>query len=608
MTLLTGVGESDALAPVLKHYSLVGPLLEAQFGGTPIVFANFPRGFDADPNWHITDVPLSENKLLWCVHRYFALEFHSWAPLSSDENRLRFARIILALPDGPFERVKEAALALRATLFEAHVETIVLVDGRGGIALWIPLADAPLADTVRSWLHQVCAKAVDRHPKLLTTEPNTHRDGRVHIHVASNARHHYSALPYSLRGMDGLPVCTPIAWEELGAIDAVASTVSSFPERLKKHGDVFAQQLAVIANQTFPALAAPFEGVSQGHTPEPRGRIINAAIAILNDGKPRTADELLEEAIEKKLIPATTQRKYIYSALIEYIARAMGRNRKPPIVQDAQRRFRINEPPDDWPDLVPLSQPVVDDATRALCDRLETTSTGDDPTAFEIAVCDAFAHLGFLTQHLGGRGQADGVADAILGQLAYRVVLECKTAKTIVTEPDCAEVAKEVVALKGAYGILVGPAFSDETELLSELQTHRVTALTVPDLQTLLQLAANPLEIEEILAPGYASDVLPDFLWNRRHGKTKRVATVAAILREEGWKAQTVAAEQGGSQNAPLLTIDAAMLLVDEALRARGSTQACTREEVVSAFAWLTSPVTGAAALWSDGIVILHPM
>jgi hypothetical protein len=41
--------------------------------------------------------------------------------------------------------------------------------------------------------------------------------------------------------------------------------------------------------------------------------------------------------------------------------------------------------------------------------------------------------------------------------------------------------------------------------------------------------------------------------------------------------------------------LDAAMLLVDQALRAAGSTQACTREEVEAAFTHHTDPLIGFA-------------
>jgi len=113
-------------------------------------------------------------------------------------------------------------------------------------------------------------------------------------------------------------------------------------------------------------------------TPEPRGHIITAAIDILGDGKPRDAKQLLAEALDRKLVPADTTYHYVYTALIEYIARQLGRGRKPPIVQDALRRFRINEPLDDWPD-VPSAPAIGDTEIGELCERLEATGHGDDP-------------------------------------------------------------------------------------------------------------------------------------------------------------------------------------------------------------------------------------
>lgn len=574
--------------------------------GAPIVYRNYPNGIDKTGLFYVTAVPLSVNKLLWLIHGKYAIEFYTWAPLEADSDRLRFARILLEPPKGvTFERVKLAALALRGLLFAQHkLEAVPILDGGDGIALWIPLADAPHALDIRDWLHAVANHAAMLHPDLISTQQNTHADGRVHVHVSSNARGHYSAVPYSLRAQ-GLTVCTPIHWEELGAFaSAHAVHASDIPARLHGHGDVFARELAPIASQTLGNTAGK-TATQMRTTPEPRGHIITATIEILGDGKPRDAKQLLEEALARKLVPPNTTYHYVYTALIEYIARQLGRGRKPPILQDAQRRFRINEPLDDWPDLAPAAQRPHDDAAQALCDRLETTGSGDDPAAFEAAVCDAFAHLGFLTQHLGGRAQPDGIADAILGPLGYRVLLECKTAKHVVTQPDAAEAAKFRDAFNADRCVLVGPDFSDEIELLQELQNHRVTALTVPDIQTLLHVGANALEVKRVLEPGYASDVLSDLLWERRHGRAKRVATIAYLIAREGWEAQQTAASQGGPSNAPRLTEDVAMVLVDAALKAAGSAQSCARDEVDQAFAWLASPNVGAAVQNDGALVIL---
>ena len=141
---------------VLAHYRLVAPLIEASFAGSPIVFANYPDGLSKPASYHVTTVQLSVEKLLWLIHSEYAIEFFTWAPKLLDVAALRFGRIVLAAPPGvDFKRVKLAALAVRALLFDvAKLEAVPLLDGGTGMSLWIPLADAPQADELRPRLHR----------------------------------------------------------------------------------------------------------------------------------------------------------------------------------------------------------------------------------------------------------------------------------------------------------------------------------------------------------------------------------------------------------------------------------------------------------------------
>jgi DNA primase len=160
---------------------------------------------------------------------------------------------LLEAPQGvDFERVKLAALAMRTLLFEvAKLEAVPLLDGGKGIALWIPFADTPQAEPLRAWLHALCKRAVALHSDLVSTAYNTHHDGRVHLHVGSSAARRYSAVPYSLRAQ-GLTVCTPIHWGELGSFTgANAFRFNAIPARLQSAGDVFASEVKVIVRQTF---------------------------------------------------------------------------------------------------------------------------------------------------------------------------------------------------------------------------------------------------------------------------------------------------------------------------------------------------------------------
>ena len=561
-------------------------------------------------------VALAENSVLWEAHRG-AIEFHGWAPVAGDPTLAAFARILLAPAGAASEAmVREAAAEISANLQERGVQSIPLADGLGGMALWIPFSDKPPYPPIRAWLHAIANEAERRNPTLFCAErPLAERGNRVHIAVESNAPGRFSALPYSLRGFDGLPMVTPITWGELETVVSGDVTAANFHERYAQRGDVFATVAAAIRQPSATIIAsadAPQVTLLVSTDIEPHGRIISASIEILSDGRPRDADQLLAEGLRRGLMPKTTTRKYVYTALIEYIARARGHDRKPLIVQDPDRHFRINHEADDWP--APRSLPAQREPLAnvdALTHRLRETAHGGEPEAFELAVCDAFTALGFVAHHVGGGTAPDGYIDAPLGALGYRVMLECKTASRVVGEPDAVEASKYRDAYHAQYAILVGPAFGAEVAFASELQTHHVAAFTVNDLAKLLEAASDPAELRPLFEQGLASDRIGDLLWNRQHGVAKRVAVVTEIIAERGWRQQLLAAQTGDPSDAPSLTEDAAMMLIDQVLLdEQGSQQPCSRDQVRAAFAYLVSPLVN-RAFWSSispsAIVVTRP-
>ncbi|MGH7747934.1 MAG: hypothetical protein ACREQ5_24710 [Candidatus Dormibacteria bacterium] len=170
-------------------------------------------------------------------------------------------------------------------------------------------------------------------------------------------------------------------------------------------------------------------------------------------------------------------------------------------------------------------------AAEALAERLRTTGRGTDFAAYEQAVCDAFAAFGFVARHIGGTEAPDGVADAPLGTLGYRVMLECKTAGGArVTQPNAVEAAKWREPYHAQYAALIGPAFGGDAALASELQTHGVSAWTSDDLARLLALGADPQELRALCVPGFAEDRIAELEWQRLHGRPKRVAVIAEAL------------------------------------------------------------------------------
>ncbi len=334
-----------------------------------------------------------------------------------------------------------------------------------------------------------------------------------------------------------------------------------------------------------------------------RGHVITAAIAVLADGLPRTAAEICTQALAHGLVPPRTSKKYVYTALIEYIARTKGRERKPAIVQDSDRRFRANHPADPWPaaaaDATPGRTPTS--ASQAALERVRATATGLDPAEFETAVCALFATLGFAATHVGGYDAPDGYLDAPLGPLAYRVMLECKTgsANGFVTQPNVVEAAKYRDTYGAAYCALVGPAFGAQTVFASELRTHGVSAWTVDDLAAVVHAGFDPAELRALFAPGLVADVVDDAVWNAAHGAAKRIGAICDAIEAIAVRAQRVAIGTA-PEDAPLLDVDAAMMLLDEHFAAAGSAARCSRADVVAAFDWLTHPRVGRAVWTGD--------
>jgi hypothetical protein len=73
----------------------------------------------------------------------------------------------------------------------------------------------------------------------------------------------------------------------------------------------------------------------------------------------------------------------------------------------------------------PAVRGVVSEALAA--ELLEASTDAHDPDRFERAIRDAFDFLGFRAEWLGRSGRTDVLADALIGQDRYRVIVDAKT-------------------------------------------------------------------------------------------------------------------------------------------------------------------------------------
>jgi hypothetical protein len=336
-------------------------------------------------------------------------------------------------------------------------------------------------------------------------------------------------------------------------------------------------------------------------------------IALLGDGKPRDAQTILDEGRAHGLFSPATTKQSVYENLLQHIHQEAAGGHKPAVVEDpVTRKFRINRPVDDWPDasLAPHPRYITPAALEAIASTLRATAVASDATAFEEAVCEAFALMGFVTQHVGGMYAPDGILDAPLGPLAYRAIVECKSAPNVkfVSQPRPEEAAKFRASSGADFGVLVGPDFHAGESFSQEIQTHAISVWTVEDLVTALRIDVDTHECRALFAPGFVYDRLADLEWSRTHGAEKRATVVRSILRREGYAAQSALVGHVQPADAPVLTVDAAMLLVETALRREGVTDCASREEIREAMDDLTGANQAVRVPDRDGIVILRGM
>ncbi len=603
-----------------RHYDRAMPLLERHFGGTPLIAVTYPQGFAGDAVFHesFADLPksietatattssgphafvkLNAHNVEWLLASHFVVELDGWGSMLDDPQRAAFGRLVLS-PHGSTteDDVFAAAHRLGELLTAQNLQAISVLDGFRGLTLWIPFADGPSYDDVATWLRAFARDAAERHPTTFTVANlKAERGDRIYLGTKSNHPGMGTLLPYALRGTPALEVSLPVRASDLGKIRNGDVDSGSFEEYLKLFGDVFADERARIGSQHFgdraAGHAAPARALPSPPDIAPHNYIIAAALAILADGDVHDANDILAQGIARGILPKSTTRKYVYTALHEYVVRTLGAGREPEFVQVADSAsFRINAPADPWPEvaLPDLPRWMDDSAIATLAERLRTTSVGADSTAFEVAVCEAFAALLFVAKHIGGNGQPDGVLAAPLGTQTYRVTLECKTSSPggVVTNPRPEEPAKFRDAFAATKSVLVGAAFGGDASLDDELRTHGVALWTVDDLCAVLAAQIGPDELRPMFEAGRAAAALRSISWERGHGKRKRVAVIADRLLRDLWRTQVLFASVAAGET-PVVDEDALFVLVDEGLARDGLTVGASLVEAREAIADLVA-------------------
>lgn len=175
----------------------------------------------------------STDEIIACA-RHQSVEFHGWGSHAGEVETPD--RLVIDLDPDPslgFAAVKTAALEVRRGLDAIGLESFALLTGGKGIHIVVPLEPAANWSEVREFARTFCAALAEAAPERFTVAlPKLKRRGRIFLDFLRNQRTATAIMPYSARARSGMPVATPINWDELDRIESAAAFTLRDAERL----------------------------------------------------------------------------------------------------------------------------------------------------------------------------------------------------------------------------------------------------------------------------------------------------------------------------------------------------------------------------------------
>jgi bifunctional non-homologous end joining protein LigD len=150
------------------------------------------------------------------------IEFHGWG---SKVDKVEYPdRLVFDLdPDVglDFNKVKAAAVRLKALLEDLGLKSFPLLSGGKGVHVVVPLDRSKDWPTVKSFAERFSRAISEAEPQTFTANiRKVQRKDRIFLDWLRNQRGATAVMPYSARAREGAPVSAPVAWEELDRYDS----------------------------------------------------------------------------------------------------------------------------------------------------------------------------------------------------------------------------------------------------------------------------------------------------------------------------------------------------------------------------------------------------
>ncbi|HEY0947437.1 MAG TPA: non-homologous end-joining DNA ligase [Opitutaceae bacterium] len=273
-------------AQLIEYYFKIAPTILAHVKGRPLSLVRYPDGIGGEsfyqknrPDWapawlqHVTlgeeqkdyVIASEEASLVWLAN-LACIELHQMHARAPHFDTPDYIVYDFDPPDGyAFARVAKLALEFKEHLERLGYHPFVKTTGRKGLHVLTPIEPKWSFQEVFETAKTVAQPFVEAHSPALTLQiKKDYRAGKVLLDIYRNRASQTIVAAYSVRGLPGAPVSTPLHWEELATIESArAFDLHNVPQRVVETGDPW-EAIAAYAVPLHPAAGRKHKADARG--------------------------------------------------------------------------------------------------------------------------------------------------------------------------------------------------------------------------------------------------------------------------------------------------------------------------------------------------------
>jgi DNA ligase D-like protein (predicted ligase)/DNA ligase D-like protein (predicted polymerase)/DNA ligase D-like protein (predicted 3'-phosphoesterase) len=253
-------------AELIEYYLKLAPTILAHVKGRPLSLVRFPDGITGEkffqknrpewaPEW-IEHVVLgsAEKKekidyviateaasLVWLAN-LACIELHQMHSRSPHFDKPDYFVFDLDPPENyNFANVTTIALDLKSHLEDFGYHPFVKTTGRKGLHILVPIEPRWTFEKAFEAAQAVARPFVEAHSQITTLHIKKEaRKGKVLVDIYRNRTYQTIVSAYSVRGLPGATVSTPLSWEQLEKVtDPAELSIRTVPEMVLQQGDAW---------------------------------------------------------------------------------------------------------------------------------------------------------------------------------------------------------------------------------------------------------------------------------------------------------------------------------------------------------------------------------